>query len=275
MFEIIFIILLFIYIASSSKIDEWITIIKLGFKTNAPINFLNNSIPYDIFRSAVFIALIATSFFMETVPWYLGVGTLFLAWLGAGWVGRKNAYNTYRKNFEDLLNLEDNTEEEERRFRREAKKTDEELADMVAGKPPKELPRNETKKAILTIEDVFELDDENIKSYITSLSSNDIDELEKEIIDLSFTDDYYFERYLDIVPEDRMDTFLENHQEACNKWDKENDPENLFRNLEVDWDFKPPDPKQTLPSDPESLNEHFSNSCKEPSNTSNVDTRAN
>ena len=238
MFEIIFIILLFIYIAAATKIDKWITIVKLGFKSNAPINFLNNSILYDIFRSSIFIALIATFFFMETVPWYLGVGTLFLAWLGAGWIGRKNAYNTYRKNFEDLLNLEDNTEEEVKRFRREAKRTDEELADMVAGKPPKELPLNETKKPILTIEDVFELDDENIKSYIKSLSSSELDELEQEIIESSCTDndDCYYLRYSEITLEKRKDAFDKKLNEFIDNYLQQIDK---IEPLEVDWNYSP------------------------------------
>ncbi len=128
MYDVIFFVLISLYIVASVKVDEWITISALGFKIETPEMFLKHPRYYDIVRSVLFLCAIAMFFAMSTR--YVGGVTLVLAWLGAGWIGRRKAFNNYRRILGEMM---DNAENDKERVEYEAalKKTNQELMDMV------------------------------------------------------------------------------------------------------------------------------------------------
>lgn len=130
MFEIVLIVLVVLYALVSAKVDEWITISALGFKTETPLMFLQKPRLYDVVRSVLFLGAIAASFGMSTIPWYIGLGILALVWLGAGWVGRRKAFNNYRKVLREMVEHAE-TPKEKAEYEAASRKTDQELMDMV------------------------------------------------------------------------------------------------------------------------------------------------
>jgi len=130
MFEVFFFILVVLYTLVSVKVDEWITISALGFKSETPMQFLQKPRLYDIVRSALFLAAIATSFGMMAVPWYIGFVILVVMWLAAGSIGRKKAFNKYRKILQEMMVYAE-SHEEQAEYEKASKKTDQELMEMV------------------------------------------------------------------------------------------------------------------------------------------------
>jgi hypothetical protein len=128
MFDVIFFLLVLIYIVVSIKADEWITISALGFKIETPEMFLKHPRAYDVLRSALFLCAIATFFAMSTR--YVGGVTLVLSWLGSGWIGRRKAFNNYRRILREMMNTAEDAQEKDE-YEAESKKTDQELMDRV------------------------------------------------------------------------------------------------------------------------------------------------
>ena len=89
MFEAIFIILTALYALVSVKVDGWITILALGFKSETPMMFIQNRKIYDFVRSILFLGALAISFLTPNMPWITGVIILAVVWLAAGSIGRK------------------------------------------------------------------------------------------------------------------------------------------------------------------------------------------
>lgn len=131
MFEIVFFVLLLLYSVVSAKVDEWITVSALGFKMETPRFFLERPRLYGIVRSILFLGAAATIFAMTIIPWFIGLGLLGAVWLGAGWIGRKKAFSTYRKILRTMMEFEDNTPEQRAEYEAQSKKTDQELMDLV------------------------------------------------------------------------------------------------------------------------------------------------
>lgn len=130
MFEGAFFILTLLYTLLSVKVDEWITISALGFKSETPMKFLQKPRLYDVVRSALFLAAMATVFCMVTFPWYVGIVILAVLWLAAGSIGRKKAFNKYRQILREMM-VSAETSEEQAEYEKASKKTDQELMEMV------------------------------------------------------------------------------------------------------------------------------------------------
>ena len=128
MYDVIFFVLISLYIVVSIKVDEWITISALGFRMETPEMFLKHPRAYDIVRSALFLCAVAMFFAMSTR--YVGGVTLALAWLGAGWIGRKKALNSYRRILGEMMDSAEN-DKEKAEYEAASKKTNQELMDMV------------------------------------------------------------------------------------------------------------------------------------------------
>jgi hypothetical protein len=130
MFEGTFFILAVLYTLVSVKVDEWITISSLGFKSETPMKFLQKPRFYDVVRSALFLAAIATSFGMVDIPWYIGLVILAVLWFAAGSIGRKKAFNKYRQILREMMACAE-TPEEQAEYEKASNKTNQELMEMV------------------------------------------------------------------------------------------------------------------------------------------------
>ena len=128
MYDVIFFAMVSLYIVVSAKVDEWITISALGFKIETPEMFLRYPRAYGVVRSALFLCAIAMFFAMSTR--YVGGVTLVLAWLGAGWIGRRKALRNYRRILGEMMDSAEN-DEERVEYETALKKTDQELMNMV------------------------------------------------------------------------------------------------------------------------------------------------
>ena len=132
MFEGALVVLTVLYTLVSVKVDEWITISALGFKSETPVMFLQNPRFYDVVRSALFLGAIAASFGMVVVPWYVGLIALAVVWLAAGSIGRKKAFSNYRQILQEMIASAE-TPDERASYEASSQKTDQELMDMVLG----------------------------------------------------------------------------------------------------------------------------------------------
>lgn len=130
MFEAILIVLVLLYAIVSAKVDEWITISALGFKSETPMMFLQNPRIYDVVRSVLFLGATASSFGMKDLPWYVGLIALAVIWLVAGSIGRKKAFAKYRQVLREMIDFAETPEEKEE-YEAASRKTDEELMNMV------------------------------------------------------------------------------------------------------------------------------------------------
>ena len=127
---LVFIALVVIYTVVAAKVDEWITISALGFRLETPEMFLRSPRRYDVVRAALFIGAIAILFGTSAMSWYMGTGILGVAWLGAGWIGRKRAFKIYRRELREIMNETDSAGAKAE-FEAALKKSDQELMDMV------------------------------------------------------------------------------------------------------------------------------------------------
>jgi hypothetical protein len=130
MFEGIFIILTALYALVSVKVDGWITISALGFKSETPMMFIQNPKIYDFVRSILFLGALAISFVTPNMSWITGVISLAVVWLAAGSIGRKKAFAVYRRILREMMAAAD-TDSDRVEYKEASQKTDHELADMV------------------------------------------------------------------------------------------------------------------------------------------------
>lgn len=130
MFEAIFIILTALYALVSVKVDGWITILALGFKSETPMMFIQNRKIYDFVRSILFLGALAISFLTPNMPWITGVIILAVVWLAAGSIGRKKAFAVYRRILREMMAAVD-TDSDRVEYKEASQKTDQELADTV------------------------------------------------------------------------------------------------------------------------------------------------
>ena len=101
MLDALFVFFLILYFALAAKVDEWITITRLGFSIETPQGFMDHPRWYDAIRSLFFLAAGAVLYDTRFIPWYIGLGILAIVWLAAGWVGQGRAFETYRKMWRD------------------------------------------------------------------------------------------------------------------------------------------------------------------------------
>ncbi len=130
MFEIIFAILTVIYIIIAIKVDQWITISALGFKSETPAAFLRSPGIYNVVRSVFFIAAASSTFLIKTFPGYIGLLVLLVIWLVARLLGRRLAFNQYRYIMSEMENCTE-TKKEKSELIKEVRKSDQELQEEV------------------------------------------------------------------------------------------------------------------------------------------------
>lgn len=102
-----FLVLVAIYALVAIKVDQWSTISRLGFKSYTPFFFLRNPRAYHVTRIVLFVAAVMTLLFTTAIRWYVGGIVLAVAWLGAFWIGRKLAFNTYRQIHREMIAYEE------------------------------------------------------------------------------------------------------------------------------------------------------------------------
>ena len=107
MAEALFVTLVALYAIVAVKVDQWFTISRLGFKSYTPQLFLNNPRIYQVTRMVLFGAAGIALFVTTAIPWYFGVIALAVVWLGAFWIGRRAAFNTYRQIHREMIEYED------------------------------------------------------------------------------------------------------------------------------------------------------------------------
>lgn len=130
MAELIFVILTVLYSLVSAKVDEWITISTLGFLGQTPVMFLERPRLYYVVRSALFIVAVAVSFATTFARWYICLAILAGVWLGAGCVGRRKAFNTYRRILREMMEQADSPEQRAE-YEAASKRNDQELLQRV------------------------------------------------------------------------------------------------------------------------------------------------
>ena len=130
MVEFMLFVLTFLYLVVSAKVDEWITISALGFKSATPLLFLQKPKVYDFVRSVLFLLAVATCFFMTSIPWYVGLIILGVVWLWAGSIGRRKAFKSYRLILLQMVETAE-TPEQKAEYEEMLKKSDQELLDMA------------------------------------------------------------------------------------------------------------------------------------------------
>ncbi|MCP3927893.1 MAG: hypothetical protein GY705_02195 [Bacteroidetes bacterium] len=94
------------------------------------MQFLKNPGRYNFFRSVLFLGAAASTFYFESIPWFVGLIVLAIFWAIAGSVGRKKAYKAYREIVSSLIDPE-GSEEDNESYKIASEKTDDELSGMV------------------------------------------------------------------------------------------------------------------------------------------------
>lgn len=95
------------YAGVAIKVDQWFIISTLGFKTETPQLFFENPGLYHRVRIVLFAGTVIALLFSNYIPLYVGFVFLVAIWLGAFWIGRKTAFNTYRRIYREMMEYED------------------------------------------------------------------------------------------------------------------------------------------------------------------------
>lgn len=85
------------YFWFGAKVDQWITISALGFKSETSRGFLEQPRTYDMIRAALFFAALVCLFGTKEIPWYIGAIVLAVTWFATTWIGQRKAFSTYRR----------------------------------------------------------------------------------------------------------------------------------------------------------------------------------
>lgn len=130
MIDMFFIIIVLIYFWLSIKVENWITIYHLGFKTETPLLFLNNQRIYDVVRVLLFLTSLILAYYAIYLSVFICLLILFVVWVLSGKIGRNKAFKKYR---EILLDLAEHEEDEKQKIEyiEEAKKSNNILQDKV------------------------------------------------------------------------------------------------------------------------------------------------
>lgn len=99
--------LIAIYSFVAIKVDQWQTISMLGFKTETPQLFLQSPRLYHMVRIALFACAAVAAFFATGITRYISLAALAATWIGAFWLGRKLAFNTYRRIHRETIAYEE------------------------------------------------------------------------------------------------------------------------------------------------------------------------
>jgi hypothetical protein len=129
MIDLTFLVFLSLYLLVGIKIDQWITISLLGFKSETPELFMTNPRIYDVVRRLIFAAT-AACLLGVSFAWYFGAGALLVAWLTTTWIGSRLAFNTFRAVCLDVAEHA-KTEEDRTSALESARKSNAELRDKA------------------------------------------------------------------------------------------------------------------------------------------------
>jgi len=130
MIDILFIFFVLVYFWFSIKVENWITIYHLGFRTETPLLFLKNQRIYDAIRIILFITCIIFSFYTTIIPWYICLFVIAAIWVLSGKIGRNKAFDNYREILKDLAEHEED-EQQKSEYLLELKKSNDILQDRV------------------------------------------------------------------------------------------------------------------------------------------------
>ena len=113
----------------TKKIEYWMTISALGFKTQTPLGYLQSPGTFHLVNRVLGVAVLVSTL-LEEDYFYIGIIVWILIQLSTAKTSRKLAYDKYREIVNELIinadEGEDTSDYEEYRA-----KTDEELAEMV------------------------------------------------------------------------------------------------------------------------------------------------
>ncbi|MCH7772305.1 MAG: hypothetical protein IIA49_15045 [Bacteroidetes bacterium] len=130
MIDLAFITIILIYLWISIKVENWITIFYLGFKTETPLLFLKYPQIYDIARIVLILLSLFLAFYSNYLPFLLCLFITALVWVLSGKIGRANAFNKYREISLELA--EDESDESQKaEYLIESKRSNNELQDFV------------------------------------------------------------------------------------------------------------------------------------------------
>ncbi|MBL1121392.1 MAG: hypothetical protein D8M26_00715 [Ignavibacteriae bacterium] len=107
MTDLFFLVSILVYLWLSIKVENWITIYHLGFKTETPLLFLKNQRIYDVIRIVLFITSLILTFYTNIIPWIICLFFLLIVWVLSGKIGRNKAFNKYREILKDLAEHEE------------------------------------------------------------------------------------------------------------------------------------------------------------------------
>lgn len=114
----------------SYKIDFWMTISALGFNSSTPLGYMKNPQGYRLLNILLGLAVVLSPLLGGTEIYFGMIGWVII-WLSSGAFGRKAAYREYRKIITEIISNTDDDDDSLEELRISAKKTDEELAEMV------------------------------------------------------------------------------------------------------------------------------------------------
>lgn len=129
-YEILFVVFSVFYCFLSIKLDYWMTIALLGFKSEAPQLYISKPKFYELLRSMLFILSIGLLFMIQAIAWYWGALFLITLWLVAGSLGRKKAFIAYRKILQEMAAYSE-SEQEKAEYLKRAAISNEQLMDEI------------------------------------------------------------------------------------------------------------------------------------------------
>lgn len=128
--DILFIIFVLVYFWFSIKVENWITIYHLGFRTETPLLFLKNQKIYDAIRIILFITCLILTFYATIIPWFICLFLIAIIWVLSGKIGRNKAFDKFREILKDLAENEEH-EQQKSEYIIESKKSNDILQDRV------------------------------------------------------------------------------------------------------------------------------------------------
>jgi hypothetical protein len=107
MIDLLFLMLLGLYVYVAINVVAWRVISALGFMSETPLGFIERPGWYILIQSGIFLSTIATAILSDTTPWHISMPAILLVWIGAPWLGRRKAFETFRQIHCDMIKYDD------------------------------------------------------------------------------------------------------------------------------------------------------------------------